>query len=54
MRSATVSVAVQNKGGEFFHPIGNVRGMATIGSSSLPLGNINPNLGASYGHSHMR
>ena len=24
-RYATISVAVQNKGGEFFHPIGNVR-----------------------------
>ena len=48
-RSATVSVAVQNKGGYFFQPMSNVRGGATIGSSLAPLGKIRPSLGASSG-----
>ena len=52
-RSATVSVAVQNKGGEFFHPIGNVSGTATSSSPSFP-GNTSPSFGASSGRSAIR
>ena len=47
--SATVYMAVHNKEGDSFQPIGNVRGMSTIGSSSALLGKIRPSLGASSG-----
>ena len=36
----TVYVSVQNKGGEFFHPMGTVREMVTSGSSLLSTGKI--------------
>ena len=50
----TVSVAVKNKGGEFLQPMGNVRGMATIGSSLAPLTNMRPSLGDSFGRTPIR
>ena len=42
-----VSVAVHNKGGKFFHPIGNVREVATIGLSPLSTGKMRPKFGVS-------
>ena len=46
-RYATVSVAVQNIGGEFFHVMGRVRGIATISSLILSEDKTNPRLGTS-------
>ena len=51
---ATVSVAVQNIGDEYFHPIGRVSGITTNFLSSLAKGKTIPILGASVGHDTMR
>ena len=53
-RPATVSVVIQNKGGEVFQHMGNLRGVAIIGSSSAPFGKIRPSLGASSGRNPKR
>ena len=53
-KSSTVSVAVQNMGGEFFHPKGRVSGITTNLSSSNFEGNIRPSLGAPVRHKPMR
>ena len=45
-RSAIISVAIQNKGGEFFHPMGRVWGISTIGLLPLSTGKIIPSFGA--------
>ena len=43
----TVSVAVENARGLFFHPKGNARGKATIGLVLGLVGNTRPSLGTS-------
>ena len=53
-RSATVSVAVKNMGGEFFHPIWRVIGIATNSLSSTSKGKTIPILGESVGRKPMR
>ena len=47
--SATVSVAVKNVGGEFFHPIGRVSGITTNYSSFPSKENTSTSLGESVG-----
>ena len=51
---ATIYMAAQNKGGDFFQTMGSVRVVSTIGYSSAPLGNMRPNLYASYGGTPIR
>ena len=46
-RSATISVAVQNIGGEFFHLIERVNGIATNSPSSHSDGKTSPSLASS-------
>ena len=53
-RSTTVSVTIENMGGEVFHPIGRVSGISTISSSSYSYGKTSPSLGSSIGHKPMR
>jgi hypothetical protein len=48
-RSAMVSVAVQNAGGEFFQPISKTRGNAISGSWPGCLGKTTPKHGISSG-----
>ena len=45
--SATVSVAVENAGGLFFHPMGNTRGKEPIGVVPGLVGNTMLRLGTS-------
>ena len=52
-RSATVSVAVQKIGGNFSHPIGRVRGIATNSSSYSSKGMTSPSLGVFIGRNPM-
>ena len=52
-RSTTVSVAMQNMGGEFFHPIGGVSGITTISQSSHSDGKTSLRLGLSIGRKPM-
>jgi hypothetical protein len=44
-----VSVAVVKNGGDSVHPIGNVRGKATRGSSSVTDGMTTPSMGIMEG-----
>jgi hypothetical protein len=44
-KSATVSIADVNTGGDYFHPMGRTRGSATKGSSPASAGEITPILG---------
>ena len=48
-KSETLSIAVQNKGGEFFHSMGRVSKVATISSLPSSTGNMRPSFGASEG-----
>ena len=48
-KSLMVSVAMQNKGGNFFHPMVRVRGMDTSGLSLSYTGNMRPIFGVSAG-----
>ena len=52
--STTVFVAVQNMGGNFFHPIGRVSSIATNSLSSPSEGKTSSGLGASVGRKPMR
>jgi len=45
--SVIVSVAMLKMGREFVHPIGSVRGNATVRPSSLSCGSTTPSLGIS-------
>ena len=53
-RFATVSVAVENMGSEFFHSIGMVSGITTNYPSSTSEGGNIPSLGSSVGRNPMR
>jgi len=52
--SATVSVAVEKAGGEFFHPMGRVNGNATRGLSPGGVGKVTANLAMPSKRSQMR
>ena len=53
-KSAAVSVAAEKNGGEFFHPIGNTRGIATNGGWPRLDGKTTPNFGQSAGATSRR
>ena len=53
-RSAAVSVATQNAGGELVQPMGRTNGKATRGGVPGLVGNTRPNFGTSFGLTSMR
>ena len=53
-RFSTVSIAMQNIGVEFFHPIGRISSITTKSLSSLSDKNTIPSLGLSVGRKPMK